>query len=65
MEAQFKSPYMTRNEAAEYLLVSTDTIDRMCRDGKLKAVKVAIRSLGRIRILRSSVYAILPPDLPR
>lgn len=64
MEAQSRSPYMTRNEVADYFRCSTDTVDRMCRDKKITAVSAVIGSMRRILILRSSVYAILPPELP-
>ncbi len=39
------SPYRTRSEAAEYLRISTQTVDRMIKDRRLDAVKVGHKRL--------------------
>ncbi len=51
LPADAKSATMTRAQAADYLQVSTRTIDRMIADGTLTARKVR----HSVRILRSSV----------
>jgi excisionase family DNA binding protein len=44
---QIKSPFRTRSEAAEYLRISTQTVDRMIKDRRLETVKV-----GHLRLVK-------------
>lgn len=48
--------FMSRHETAEYLGVTTKTVDRMVRDGRLKATRVGPRLL---RISAESIEALL------
>lgn len=65
------SPWMTRREAAEYLRVSTDTIDRKAvefqqdrADGRIRYRRVSFGECGPVRLLAEDVYALLPLPEP-
>jgi len=51
----FPTKYLTRKEVSEHLRVTTRTVDKYIRSGKLKAVKV--QSL--VRIEAKSVYRFI------
>lgn len=50
-------PMMTAAEAAQYLGVSHDTINRLMAQGQLQGYKQTLRRNGRFRIYRDSVEA--------
>ena len=50
-------PTMTALEAAQYLGVSHDTINRLMAQGHLQGYKQTLRRNGRFRIYRDSVEA--------
>jgi excisionase family DNA binding protein len=55
--------WMTRREAAEYLRVSVETIDRWLNSGKLRYAVIKELRVGHgspIRIMAEDVYKILP-----
>lgn len=58
--------YMTRNQAADYLIRSVDTVDRMTitgsvpKVGKVRCHVTTINNRRSVYILSQDVYAILP-----
>jgi hypothetical protein len=63
------SQWMTRQEAADYLRVSVDTIDRRSvpfdggkKEGKLRYKCLGFDGLRRVRLLAADVYAVLPQE---
>lgn len=52
----FQNDWMTRQEAADALTVSTQTVDRLIHDGRLTACNLGRRA---VRIDRASVLAVL------
>lgn len=52
---------MTRPEAAEYLRVSVDTIDRYARDGKIK--KYTVAGTRSIRFKAAELDALMEPEI--
>ena len=53
------SPWMSRQEAASYAGVSTDTIDNWRKAGKIKYSKLADERPGRVMIDRNSLRRFL------
>lgn len=48
-------PYMTRNDAADYANVSTDTIDNWCAQGYIEKSKLGGGKAGTVLISRESL----------
>ena len=66
-KAKDASPWMTRNEAGEYLRLSTDTIDRRLTPydrgeqvGMIRFKFIPCGERRQLRLVRSDVLAILP-----
>jgi excisionase family DNA binding protein len=55
----FMTTWMTKKEAAAHLRVSTRTIERLVRDGKLRKHNVAGSSRS-VRFSREEVESLLP-----
>lgn len=58
-KAEESSPWMTRKQAAQFALVSTDTIDNWCRAGLIKSLKLDSGRPGRVGIDRNSLRRFL------
>ena len=58
-EQEYSSPWMSRQEAASYAGVSTDTIDNWRKAGKIKYSKLADERPGRVMIDRNSLRRFL------
>jgi excisionase family DNA binding protein len=51
--------YLSRQEAADYANVSTDTIDRMAANGLLEKIKLNSARNGKVLIPRKSIDKLL------
>jgi|GEM_PF-4682144 len=49
------SPYLSRREAADWLKVSTDTVDNLIAAGKLRSSKLSPARCGRVLVDRRSL----------
>lgn len=58
-EQEYSSPWMSRQEAASYAGVSTDTIDNWRKAGKIKYAKFVDTRPGRVMIDRNSLRRFL------
>ena len=58
-EQKYSSPWMSRQEAASYAGVSTDTIDNWRKAGKIKYAKFVDTRPGRVMIDRNSLRRFL------
>lgn len=55
------SPWMTRDEAASFARVSSATLDRWVREGRLARYKIA--GTQSVRFARSEITALVVPDV--